>query len=169
MSLADRKFSNPSDGVIFELTLGPKLEDETGITPIPAGIVGERQATASRYSIKSPDGGGYGSAESSISEDFAHLLDHIKIQFEKESGRILVTEDTSDARPVKRYILFTPTHPGYSVDYLAPKYESLFEERGFPSPPPEVILMPANRAWIDGLVLPLQRISMDKSPFSLGG
>ena len=137
--MKDRTFISPSDGMIFRLSLGKELHQDTGgITQVPSGIPGVRQATASYYSIEDAGGSGYGGAESSIAEGFERCIDHIEIQHEPISGRILVTEDTSDALPCKRYILFTPTRPGYSVDYLAPNYESNFEEQGFPSSPPKV-------------------------------
>jgi|AntRauTorckE6833_2_1112554.scaffolds.fasta_scaffold40178_2 hypothetical protein len=170
IGLIDRKFISPSDGTIFHLTLGSQLYQDTGgITKVPEGIQGFRQATASYYSIENKHGAGYGEAESSVAEGLEHMIDHIKVQHEHDSGRILVTEDTSDALPAKRYILFTPTHPGYSVHYLAPEYESHFEEQGFPSSPPEIILLPADRAWVGGKILPISRISKSRHPFSLGG
>jgi hypothetical protein len=170
LKVANRTFVNPSDGVTFRLSLGKNLNQDTGgITPIPEGITGERQATASFYSIEDGVGAGYGSAESSIAEGVQHLIDRLKVQHEPTSGRILVTEDTSDALPCKRYILFTPTHPGYNVDYLAPHYEINLEEQGFPMSPPEVILLPDDRAWVEGKIIPISRIPKSKHPFSLGG
>lgn len=167
---SDRKFTSPGDGTIFHLTLGKKLYQDTGgITQVPEGIPGVRQATASYYSIKDEHGAGYGEAESSIAEGFEHAIEHIKVQHERDSGRILVTEDTSDALPGKRYILFTPTRPGYSVHYLAPEYESHFEEQGFPSSPPQIILLPNDRAWVGGEILSISRIPKSQHPFSLGG
>jgi hypothetical protein len=170
LKMTNRTFVSPSDGVIFRLSLGKKLNEDTGgITPIPNGIIGERQATASFYSIEDEGGAGYGSAESSIAEGFEHLFNHLVIQHEPRSGRILVTEDTSDALPCKRYILYTPTHPGYKVDYLAPNYEINSGEEGFPASPPEVILLPEDRAWVGGKIIPISRLPKSKSPFSLGG
>jgi hypothetical protein len=169
LKMANRSFASPSDGMVFRLKLGKELNQDTGgITPVPDGIPGVRQATASYYSIEDAGGAGYGNAESSISEGFEHSLDHIKIQHEPSSGRVLVTEDTSDGLPCKRYILFTPTRPGYSVEYLAPRYESNFEEQGFPSSPPTIILLPENRAWNGGEIIPISRIPKSKHPFSLG-
>lgn len=136
---------------------------------MPHGIVGERSATASYYSIKDKQGVVCGKAESSIAEGFEHSLKFIQIQHERSSGRILVTEDASDALPVMRYILFTPTHPGYSVDYLAPHYESNFEKQGFPDSPPLMILLPDDKVWVAGKILPFSEIPKYKEPFSLGG
>lgn len=168
--MANGTFVNPSDGSIFRLALGKKLNPDTGgITPIPKGIVGERQATASFYSVEDLGGGRYASAESSIAEGSERLIDFIDIQHEPSSGRILLTEDTSDALPCKRYILFTPTRPGYSIDYLAPDYEINSEEEVFPSSPPEVILLPEDRVWVGGKIIPISRITKSKHPFSLGG
>ncbi len=161
LPLVDRKFTSPSDGTIFQLTLGPSLENTGGVTEIPDGIVGMREATASSYTVISADGGGFGSAESSISEDFEERLDRIKIQHERESGRILVTENLSDGLPCKRYILFTPTHPGYDIEYLELRYKTeVFEVSALGATPfdppwtmerhgelPQVILMPGGRAW----------------------
>ena len=170
LKMTNRKFVSPSDGMIFRLSLGENLNQNTGgITPIPKGIIGERQATASFYSIEDLGGAGYGSAESSIAEGFEHLIDHLEIQHEPSSGRILVTEDTSDALPCKRYVLFTPTRPGYGVDYLAPSYDINLEDQGFPSSPPEVILLREDRAWVGGKIIPISRIPKSKHPFSLGG
>jgi len=170
LKMANRTFVNPSDGTIFRLSLGKKLNEDTGgITPIPNGITGERQATASFYSIEDVGGAGYGSAESAIAEGFEHLINHLVIQHEPSSGRLLVTEDTSDALPCKRYILFTPTRPGYRVDYLAPSYEINLEHQGFPTSPPEVILLSEDRAWVKGEIIPISRIPKSKQPFSLGG
>lgn len=170
LKMKDRTFVSPSDGTIFRLTLGERFyQNSGGITEIPKGISVNRQATASYYSILDKDGSGYGDAESSISNDLEHYVKHIKVQHEPSSGRILVTEDTSDALPSKRYILFTPTHPGYSIHYLAPDYDGNLDDHGFPSSPPEVILLPDNRAWIDGKVMPISRITKSKHPFSLGG
>ena len=164
--MTNRTFISPSDGAIFRLSPGKGLPQDTGgITPIPEGIPGDRNATASYYSIE----GGYGEAESSIAEGFEHAIDHIRIQHECDSGRTLVTEDTSDALPSKRYIMFTPTRPGYSIDYLAPKYEINHENQGFLYELPQVILMPGDRAWVDGAIIPVSRIRKSKHPFSLGG
>lgn len=168
--MTNRMFVSPSDGVIFRLSLGEELNQDTGgITPIPNGIIGERQATASFYRIEDVGGSGYGEGESSIPEGSERRIEHIEVQHEPSSGRILVTEDTSDALPCKRYILFTPTHPGYSVDYLAPKYQINLEEQGFPTSPPVVILLSEDRAWVGGKIIPISRIPKSKHPFSLGG
>jgi hypothetical protein len=169
LKMSNGTFTSPSDGMIFRLSLGKELNQDTGgITPVPIGIPGVRQATASFYSIEDRDGAGYGHAESSIPEGFEHCLNHVEIQHESSSGRILVTEDTSDALPCKRYILFTPTHPGYRVDYLAPDYESHLQEHGLPCSPPKVILLPQDRALIGDQILPISRIPKSKHPFSLG-
>jgi hypothetical protein len=168
--MTNQTFVSPSDGMTFRLSLGKRLYQDTGgITQVPSGISGIRQATASFYSIEDENGSGYGDAESSISEDLDHFIQYIKVQHEPTSGRILVTEDTSDALPSKRYILFTPTRPGYSVRYLAPKYDLSIGEGGFPSSPPEVILLPDDRTWIEGKIIPMSRIPKSVHPFSLGG
>lgn len=170
LTMVDRKFTSPSDGTTFHLTLGKRLySDDRGFTPIPDGIVGERSATTSYYTIKGKQGVVYGKAESSIAEGFEHSLKFVEIQHEPGSGRILVTEDTSDALPVMRYILFTPRHNGYSVDYLAPHYESNFEKQGFPDSPPHMILLPEDKVWVAGEILPFSEIPKYKDPFSLGG
>jgi hypothetical protein len=169
VKMANRTFVNPSDGMIFRLSLGKELSQDTGgITPVPKGIPGVRQATGSYYSIEDAGGAGYGAAESSIAEGFEHSIEHVEVQHEPSSGRILVTEDTSDALPCKRYILFTPTRPGYRVDYLAPDYDSRFEEQGFPSSPPRVTLLSEDRAWIGGEIIPISRVPKSRYPFSLG-
>ena len=170
LTMVDRKFTSPSDGTIFHLTLGKLLySNDRGFTPIPDGIVGERSATASYYLIKDKHGVVCGKAESSIAEGFERTIKFIEIQHERSTGRILVTEDISDALPVKRYILFTPIHPGYSVDYLAPHYESNFEKQGFPDPPPSIILLPDDKVWVGGEILPFSEIPKFKNAFSLGG
>jgi hypothetical protein len=170
LSMVDRKFTSPSDGTIFQLTLGEELDSlARGVTPTPDGIIGNRSATASYYSIKNKHGVVYGKAESSITEGFEHSLKFIQIQHERSSGRILVTEDISDALPNKRYILFTPTHPGCRVDYLAPHYESNFEKQGFPDSPPQMILLPEDKVWVGGEILPFSEMPKYKHPFSLGG
>lgn len=170
LSMYDRKFTSPSDGTIFHLTLGEELDSlARGVTPTPDGIIGNRSATASYYSITNKQGAVSGKAESSIPKGFEHSLKFIQIQHERSSGRILVTEDISDALPNKRYILFTPKHPGYSVDYLAPVYENNFEQQGFPDSPPEIILLPEDHAWVGGEILPFSDIPKYKHPFSLGG
>ena len=168
--MTNRTFVSPSDGMNFRLSLGKRFYQDTGgITEVPIGISGIRQATASFYSIEDENGSGHGGAESSISDDVEHFIQYIKVQHESMSGRILVTEDTSDALPGKRYILFTPTRPGYSVHYLAPDYDISFGEGGLPSSPPEVILLPDDRAWIGGKIIPISRIPKSSHPFSLGG
>jgi len=170
LKMTNRTFVSPSDGMNFRLSLGKRLYQDTGgITQVPSGISGIRQATASFYSVEDENGSGYGDAESSISEGLDHFIQYIKVQHEPTSGIILVTEDTSDALPGKRYILFTPTRPGYSVHYLAPDYDISFEEGGPPSSPPEVVLLPDDRAWIDGKIIPISRIPKSTHPFSLGG
>ena len=170
LTMVDRKFTSPTDGTIFQLTLGKQLDsNDRGVTDIPDGIIGERSATDSYYSIKGKQGLVCGKAESSIAEGFEHSLKFIEIQHERSSGRILVTEDTSDALPVMRYILFTPIHNGYSVDYLAPRYESNFEKQGFPDSPPCIILLPEDKVWIGGEIIPFSEIPKFKDPFSLGG
>jgi hypothetical protein len=170
LTMVDRKFTSPTDGTIFQLTLGKQLDsNDRGVTPIPDGIIGERSATDSYYSIKGKQGLVHGKVESSIAEGFEHSLKFIEIQHERSSGRILVTEDTSDALPVMRYILFTPTHPGYSVDYLAPRYENNFEKQGFPDSPPRIILLPDDKVWVGGEILPFSEIRKSKHAFSLGG
>jgi len=168
--MTNQTFVSPSDGMTFRLSLGKSLYQDTGgITRVPRGISGIRQATASFYSIEDASGSGYGEAESSISEGLDHFIPYIKVQHEPTSGRILVTEDASDALPCKRYILFTPTRPGYSVHYLAPNYHVSIEEGGLPTSPPEVILLPDNRTWIDGKIVPISRVPKSVYPFSLGG
>ena len=168
--MTNRTFESPSDGMNFRLSLGERLYQNTGgITQVPSGISGIRQATDSFYSIEDENGSGYGDAESSISEDLDHFIQYIKVQHEPTSGRILVTEDTSDALPSKRYILFTPTRPGYSVEYLAPNYDVIIDEGGLPTSPPELVLLPANRVWIEGKIIPISRIPKSAHPFSLGG
>ncbi len=170
LKMTNRTFVSPSDGMIFRLSLGKRLYQDTGgITQVPSGISGIRQATASFYSIEDENGSGYRDAESSISEGLDHFIQYIKVQHEPTSGRILVTEDTSDALPAKRYILFTPTRPGYSVHYLAPNYEISIEKGGLPSSPPEVILLSDDRTWIEGKIIPMSRIPKSAHPFSLGG
>lgn len=170
LTMVDRKFTSPTDRTSFQLTLGKQLDsNDRGVTDIPDGIIGERSATASYYSIKDKQGVVCGKAESSIAEGFEHSLKFIEIQHERSSGRILVTEDTSDALPVMRYILFTPTYPGYSVDYLAPRYESNFEKQGFPDSPPRIILLPEDKVWVGGEIVPFSEIPKFKHPFSLGG
>lgn len=170
LKLEDQEFVSPSDGMIFRLKLGDRLYQNTGgITELPKGISGFRGATASYYSIEDKNGCGYGDAESSVSLGLEHYLKHIKIQHEPSSGRILVTEDTSDALPSMRYILFTPTKSGYSVYYLAPDYDNNLEEQGFPSSPPAVILLPEDRAWINGDIIPIYKVRKSKHPFNLGG
>lgn len=169
LKMTERKFLSPSDATIFQLSLGQELSQDTGgITKVPEGILGIRQATASYYSIKNANGTGYGEAESSITEDLENCIRYIEIQHEPNSGKILITEDTSDALPCKRYILLTPTRPGYRVDYLAPNYESNFKQQGYPSPPPAVILLPKDRAWIEGQIIPISRIPKSRHPFSIG-
>lgn len=169
VKLENGTFVSPSDGMIFRLSLGKELNETTGgITPVPKDIRGVRQATASYYSIEDACGAGYGHAESSIAEGFEHSIDHIEVQHEPSSGRILLTEDTTDALPCKRYILFTPTCPGYRVDYLAPDYESNIEIYGYPSSPPKVILLSGDRAWIGGEIIHISQIPKSNHPFSLG-
>jgi hypothetical protein len=169
IKLINQKFTNPSNGTVFRLTLGKSLFDEAEFTPIPEGIVGERQPTNSHYSVVDKNGMRKNIAESSISADLAYMTERVKIQHEIQSDRILLTEDTSDALPTKRYILFTPNGSGYRVQYLAPNYESNFENQGFPDSPPNIILLPNNQIWVDGKILPLSRIFKSNNPFSLGG
>jgi hypothetical protein len=166
--MTDRTFISPTDGAIFRLSLGEMLRlngNTGGITPIPEGISGLRYATASHYSINCVDGGGCGEAESSITEGAEYAIPHIKIQHECGSGRILVTEDVSDGLACKRYILFTPNRRGYSIDYLAPKFKYIPELDNLP----QIILMPEDRAWVDGAIIPISQIRKSKHPFSLGG
>ena len=166
--MTNQMFISPTDGAIFRLSLGELLglDGNTGVTtPIPNGISGLRYATTSYYSINCIDGGGYCKAESSITEGSEHAIAQIKIQHECGSGRILVTEDISDGLACKRYILFTPNRPGYSIEYLAPKFKYIPELDNLP----QIILMPGDRAWVDGAIIPISRIPKSKHPFSLGG
>lgn len=168
LKMTKQTFISPTDGAIFRLSLGKMLGlhgNTGGITPIPDGISGLRYATASYYSINCIDGAGCGKAESSITEGSEHAIAHIKIQHESSSGRILVTEDISDGLACKRYILFTPNRSGYRIDYLAPKSEYIPELDKLP----QMILMPKDRAWVDGVVIPISRIRKSKHPFSMGG
>lgn len=60
----------------------------------------------------------------------------------------MITENISDALPNKRYILFRAMHPGYSVNCLAPHYETKFEKQDFPDSPPRIILLPDDKVWV---------------------
>lgn len=160
--MTNQKFVSPGDGTVFRLSLGERQSENN---ELPGGIRGFRQATSSSYKIEGKNGTGWGHAESSIAKGSEHSLEHVKIQYEPESGRILVTEDTSDALPAMRYILFTPTHGGYNVHYLAPNYEGKYPL----SLPPEVFLLPQNRALVGGRNVSISRIPKSQQPFSLGG
>lgn len=168
LKMKNQTFISPTNGAVFRLTLG-ELHQLHGnpeeVVPFPREVSGVRYATSSYYLIMPIDHEGYSMAESSITKGSEYAIDHIKIQYESDSGRILITEDISDGLSCKRYILFTPNRSGYIIDYLAPSYKYIPELDNLP----HMILMSNDRAWVDGTVLPLSKIRKSQHPFSLGG
>ena len=97
--LVEGNFTLPSNGQTISLTIGKTLSDIPEAIEEPQEIFKLRQATSSFYSYQ-----GQKIAESSIT----WKGQGIDIQHEPSSGKILITENTSDALPCIRYILLTP-------------------------------------------------------------
>ncbi len=166
-------FKHPKTGHIFKLHLGDELHHDTGgITPVPSNIRhGNRDATSSYYEPLSESGSGYAAAESLYTHDQADIVArNSDIQYQPDSGRLLITEDKSDGLPCKRYILYTLLpEGGYRVSYLSPPWHVNFAAPGLPSSPPDIHLLPGDRAKIEGEILKIEEIEQSAQPFSLGG
>ncbi|MES2983037.1 MAG: hypothetical protein V4727_12045 [Verrucomicrobiota bacterium] len=168
-------FRHPGTGDVFFLHLGEELYHDTGgISEVPKNIsIGMRDATSSRYEPRDVNGGGFAAAESLWSHDNAErIVANTEIQYQADTGRLLITEDKSDASPCRRYILYSQ-HPGggYTVAYLAPKptkvpQHAVVEFSSFPS---DINLLPGDRAEIDGKIMSIDDIPHSSHPFSIGG
>lgn len=166
-------FRHPKTGDLFTLHLGDALTHATGgITEVPRNVKGFRDATSSYYEPTGEGGCGYACAESALTRENTHWLQFVEIQYQPDSGCILITEDKSDASPCVRHILFTPgRHGGYDVTYLSPK--SVVVPKNVPAEfhelPSKIKLLPGNRAEVNGKVVRLKDIPQSAHPFSIGG
>lgn len=167
-------FQHPKTGDVFTLHLGEDLIHETGgITEMPANFKGMRNATSSYYEPKDKSGGGYACAESSLTQQNLtnHYLQCVEIQYQTDSGCILITEDMTDASPCLRHILFTPgPHGGYDVTYLYPAYRDTKNDKvEFRYLPNHINLLSGNRAEVNGKIMRLKDIQQSPHPFCIGG
>lgn len=170
---ASSAFKHPKTGHVFMLHLGEELNHDTGgISEVPPNIkAGSRDATASYYEPTDQGGSGYACAESLYTEDIHDIVSrNTSIQYQADSGRLLITEDKSDGLPCRRYILFTEReHGGYEVSYLSPPYTPVMAAPGLPSSPPDIKLLPNDRAEIAGQIYQIKDITQSSKPFSVGG
>ena len=166
-------FKHPQTGHVFHLHLRDELHQDTGgVTSVPSNIKeGMRDATSSYYEPEDENGSTLAPAESSYHHDLADIVvRNTTIQFQADSGRLLITEDKGDGLPCRRYILYTSLPGGgYRVTYLAPACGHGSSNAGFPVQPPDVELLPDGKARIKGKVLNVEDIDQSTSPFSLGG
>ena len=166
-------FQHPKTGDIFTLHPGEALVHDTGgITEVPPKIKGFRDATSSYWEPKDESGGGYACAESSLTRDATHWFQYVEIQYQPDTGCILITEDKSDASPCMRHILFKPfPNGGYEVTYLCPKPVVIPKKEAaeFHDIPLKINLLPGKRAEVNGKIMRLKDIPQSPHPFSLGG
>jgi hypothetical protein len=168
-------FNHPGNGDMFFLRIGDELYHDTGgITEVPKNIgIGIRDATSSYYEPRDKNGGYYANAESIWSRDNAErVVDNTEIQYQADAGRLLITEDKSDASPCRRYILYSQrAGGGYTVAYLAPKPTKVSQSEyvEFSSLPSDIHLLPGDRAEIDGKIMSIDDIPQSPHPFSIGG
>lgn len=167
-------FKHPGTGDTFSLHLGDELHQETGgISNVPSNMKGcIRHATSSYYEPTDKSGGGYACAESSYSRewDAGRIMRATNIQYQPDTGRLLITEDEGDASPCSRYILFTSEpHGGYSVTYLNPGETDVSKgvPMEFPMLPSAIHLLPGDRAEINGKIVRVKDILHSSHPFSL--
>lgn len=166
-------FKHPQTGHLFHLHLRDELYQDTGgITPMPSNVkVGHRDATSSYYEPEDENGGAFAPAESLYQRDLRDIVaSNTSIQYQPDSGYLLITEDKSDGLPCKRYILYT-TRPagGYEVKYLSPEWHNESGHLGLPTSPPDIVLLPGGRAKINGKIILVRDIVQSSMPFSLGG
>lgn len=163
-------FVSPGTKSVFSLHLGESLRVDTGLSEVPSGIQwAHRGPTSSYYDPKTLDGGGLAVAESSYRKDYDVAARNTEIQYCPDTGRILISENTSDGRPNRRFILYSPHHRGgYTVTYLSPSRKVEYEGnmRGHP---PDIHLLPGDRAEIKGKTLSIDSIPHSAHPFSIGG
>ena len=146
------------------------LDRETGgITEVPKGIDGIRCATTSYYEPHNASGSVYwGSAESMYDKDWLVEVPYTTIQYDKSSGRMLITENISDGGATQRYILwhdFPSRHPVY---YIAPPphhHQAIVWE----AQPPNIMLVPPDKFLIEGKLYKLNQIPHSQHPFTIGG
>lgn len=164
-------FIHPGTGHSFILHLGEELIRDTGgatnVLPQVKGSI--RDATSSYYEPTDQNGCHYASAESLYSHDQASLIaSNTNVQYEADTQRLLITEDKSDGRPCRRYILYTRRNAGYQVTYLSP-VQKVAPKGVLPGPPPDIKLLPNDRAMIGGKIFKIDDISQSTHPFSVGG
>ena len=165
-------FKHPGTGDTFALHLGDELFHDTGgMTEVPRHIKDAvRDATSSYYDPTNKDGAGYVAAESLYTHNQADLVArNTTIQYQPDSGRLLITENKSDGRPCLRFILYTSRRSGgYKATYLAPGYTRIPGGNPIDSVPSEIHLLPGNRAEINGKVVRIDDIPQSPHPFSVG-
>jgi hypothetical protein len=165
-------FKSPGREYLFTLHLGEELNHDTdGVTGVPSGIHwAMRDATSSYYEPTDPSGGGYAAAESLYPRGWADVAArNTDIQYAPDTQRILITEEKSDGRPCRRYILYTPYREGgYKVTYLSPAHK-VAHMGNLPGRPPDIRLLPNDRARIEGKVVKIDAIDQSTHPFSVGG
>lgn len=166
-------FKHPGTGNTFTLHLGDELYHDTGgITEVPSGIKGFRDATSSYWEPTDKWGGGYACAESLLTRDRSYWIQYIQIQYAPDTGDILITEDASDASPCVRHILFKKeSGGGYTVAYLCPEPIKVpkNQEAEFPELPSKIKLLKGGCAEVNGKKLKLSDIPQSPHPFSIGG
>ena len=163
-------FKCPGNEFLFTLHLGEELcQDTGGVSEVPPHMDwAERDPTSSYYEA-TKYGAGYAVAESLYSHNSAYaVVPNTDIQYQSDTGRILITEDKSDGRPCRRYILYTPYHSGYKVSYLLPVRKVIWAGN-LPSHPPDIHLLPNDRAEILGKTIKVDSIDQSPHPFSVGG
>ena len=167
-------FRPPGSGCVCSLHLGGRLNEDTGgITEVPKNIKdnGVRDATTSYYKLQDKGGATYATAESSYTRDGPGLVEDTRIQYQPDTGRLLITENTSDGRPCVRYILYSPSRRGYQATYLMPGFTDISGGRPTGAPiaevPSEVRLLPGARAEINGKKVRVDAIVQSTPPFSV--
>lgn len=155
------EFINPTDGQSISLTIGENLGENPQTIVSPSGISQFQQATSSFYTFQ-----GEKIAESSVT----WKGQNIEIQYEPTSGKILITEDSSDALPLKRYILLSPLAGKLTAHYLGLHDRFWIAIDPDIHVPPELILLPNHKVWVEGgHILELKNIYKSTTPFSIGG
>ncbi len=166
-------FVHPETGDLFHLHIRDELYQDTGgITAVPSNVkVGQRDATSSYYESEDENGGTLSAAESLYCRDQRDIVvSNTSIQYQPDSGHLLITEDKSDGLPCKRYILYTTRQAGgYEVKYLSPEWHNESGHLGLPTSPPNIELLPGGRAKINGKIILVRDIVQSSMPFSLGG
>lgn len=171
MNMKTLSFSWPNTDLIIKLHLGESIDDDiSGVSVTKAPIkFSVREATSSFYELWINDGKRRGwmqhgnLAESSYTTKYlknheSALQDQIKIQYEKTTNQVLITENVSDGSLAYRYILFSkpPRRNScgqlvgqFDVRYLYPDVNQFLGKRKDYMHLSDVILLPGNRIMVE--------------------